>query len=192
MMMLTNNSTYVHACNLETYENNKCNLRSLCAFFFDFLHEIALKTSKFSPPAGSKISFQQLFSHGFRLYNFAAKREIHTRTQNRSCYEWKTRFTPCNAVPKRRGASLWIAYTPRHFSRWNAEYSIWCGAHRCCCHAYSTIYIVLSAADTQHIHVHKSSEHRGIYLVYAAMQLRFYSWIWDWDDYKGRTEWIYY
>ena len=63
--MLTNNSTYVHACNLETYENNKCNLRSLCAFFFDFLHEIALKTSKFSPPAGSKISFQQLFSHGF-------------------------------------------------------------------------------------------------------------------------------
>jgi hypothetical protein len=37
------------------------------AFFFDFLHEIALKTSKFSPPAGSKISFQQLFSHGFSL-----------------------------------------------------------------------------------------------------------------------------
>jgi hypothetical protein len=44
------------------------------AFFFDFLHEIALKTSKFSPPAGSKISFQQLFSHGFSLIPLNAKK----------------------------------------------------------------------------------------------------------------------
>ena len=43
-----------------------------CAFFFDFLHEITLKTSKFSPPAGSKISLHTIY--------FAAKREIHTYT----------------------------------------------------------------------------------------------------------------